>query len=89
MAHQGHEASDEDSDDDLENVYNPVIYDGTLPAAVGSVATLLGATTNAVHRNRAVSFYNFLWDEEHHMIELNSDNTPLTALIYIPNTKMV
>ena len=80
---------EEEGEDDLANVYNPVIYDGTLPAAVGPVATLLGTTTNASHRDRAVTFYDFLINNENHLIELNGDNTPLTAIIYIPNTKMV
>lgn len=80
---------DENEGDDGNDVYNPIIYDGALPAAVGPVATLLGTTTNAEHRERAITFYDFLANEDTHLVELNGDNTPLTGLIYIPNTKMV
>jgi hypothetical protein len=72
-----------------EIVYNPVIYDGNLPAAVGPVALLLQETPNATHTERATTFYEFLLNQDTQLIDLNGDTTALTALIYIPNTKMV
>ena len=91
MAQQGQGNDDEEQVDEegVAEVYNPVIYDGTLPAAIGPVATLLQEETNASHIERATTFYNFLANPDNQLIELNGDNTPLTALIYIPNTKMV
>jgi hypothetical protein len=71
------------------DAYTPLIYDGTLPAASGPVATALQNLNNEVQVDRANILYNFLMNPDRHLIELNGDTTPLTALIYIPNTKMV
>jgi hypothetical protein len=91
MAHitQPEDASEQGDDDGGGIGYNPIIYDGNLPAAVGPVATLLQEQTNASHLERATTFYDFLLNQENHLLDLNGDTTPLTAIIYIPNTKMV
>ena len=91
MTQQGQPNDEEGKveEEDGAEAYNPIIYDGNLPAAIGPVATLLQEATNASHTERATTFYNFLTNPDNHLIDLNGDNTPLTAIIYIPNTKMV
>jgi hypothetical protein len=91
MAQQGDQnnVAEQGGDDEEANAYNPFIYDGNLPAAIGPVATVLQDATNASHTERATTFYNFLLNPDNNLLDLNGDNTTLTALIYIPNTKMV
>ena len=73
-----------------ENVeHNNKFFNGTLPGAVGSVATTLQSLEVATLKKHAVDMYKFLTDEDSILLEANGDSTPRVMLVNIPNTKLV
>ena len=75
---------------DAAEEHQPVIFDGTLPAATGNVAQKISATNIATQRQQADAFYNYLaLQTSDHLLQLNEGNSPLIALINVPTSKEV
>jgi hypothetical protein len=69
--------------------YEPVLYDGTLPGPIGAVATVLGTTEAATHRQRAIDLYQFFVDPDKVLLQLNMDHTPRTCIVGMPDSHRV
>ena len=70
--------------------HQPVLFDGTLPAATGNVAQKISATNIATQRQQAEDFYNYLaLQTSDHLLQINEGTTPLIALINVPTSKEV
>jgi hypothetical protein len=66
-------------------VYN--IYKGALPGPEGNVATALhGVDHVALQKTIAETFFTFLQDDNHNLLQLNMDNNPRTVVFGIPNS---
>ncbi len=49
----------------------PILFNGTLPGAVGNVASIIGATDIATHKQHAIDIHTFLTEENKEMLQLN------------------
>jgi hypothetical protein len=71
----------------MADPYDYNIYNGTLPGPVGNVATALhGDDHVARQKTSAATFFTFLQDPNHNLLQLNMDNTPRTVVFGIPNS---
>jgi hypothetical protein len=70
-------------------VYQPQLYNGTLPGPVGNIAGTLSGLDIAVHRQRAVDLYQFLVRENKDLLELNMDSQCRTIIIGLPSSSKV
>ena len=69
--------------------HNAVIFDGTLPGPANNVANIMHQTDAASQRTRSSQLFDFLMDNNSNLSDLNSDDTPHTVLINIPNSSKV
>ena len=69
--------------------YTPVIFDGTLPAPNGEIATELHKVAVDALKQQALEIYQFLRNENRESIKLNMDHTPRTCVIGLLQSSQV
>jgi hypothetical protein len=74
---------------DEEPLPEPILFNGTLPGAVGNVASILGAADIATHKQRAIDIHTFFMEENKEMLQLNMDHTTCTFIVGLPNSSKV
>jgi hypothetical protein len=66
-----------------------ILFNGTLPGAVGNVASILGAEDIARHKQRTIDIYTFFTEENKEILQLNLDHTTRTFLVGVPTSSKV
>jgi hypothetical protein len=73
-----------------EEAYENVFFtSNTLPTANTYVGRSIETTSNADQLKQAIDFFTFLQEEDNHLLNLNLDDVPRTALIGLPGSNNV
>jgi hypothetical protein len=88
-AGQGNNHDEEEEKQEQNDVYAPILFDGTLPPPTTNIAQDIHTTPPATQTIQTNDFYTFLQEENSQLLDLNVDTAVRTAIISIPGSSKV
>jgi hypothetical protein len=88
-AGQGNNNNEGEEKQEQNNVYAPILFDGTLPLPTMDIAQDMDTIPLAIQTVQTNEFFTFLQQENSQLLELNVDTAIRTAIISIPGSSNV